>query len=110
MMSRGCLIFLFLLVPSVTAAAPRPIPVKVVVVAMFESGADTGDEPGELQYWVERDRLDHVYRHAGRLSRGAHERSRGNGGADGAGNGSRGGDDHGGGVGSRVSISAMHTG
>jgi purine nucleoside permease len=63
MMSRGCLISLFLLVPSVTAAAtaPRPIPVKVVVVAMFESGADTGDEPGELQYWVERDRLDRVY-------------------------------------------------
>ena len=52
---------MFLLVPSVTAAAPRPIPVKVVVVAMFESGADTGDEPGELQYWVERDHLDRVY-------------------------------------------------
>ncbi len=40
---------------------PRPIPVKVVVVAMFEVGADTGDQPGELQYWVERDRLDRVY-------------------------------------------------
>ena len=52
---------MFLLVPSVTAAAPRPIPVKVVVVAMFESGADTGDKPGELQYWVERDHLDRVY-------------------------------------------------
>jgi purine nucleoside permease len=35
--------------------------VKVVVVAMFEAGADTGDEPGELQYWVERDHLDRVY-------------------------------------------------
>ncbi|KAA6456855.1 purine nucleoside permease [Acidobacteria bacterium AB60] len=38
-----------------------PIPVKVVVVTMFEVGADTGDQPGELQYWVERDHLDRVY-------------------------------------------------
>ena len=28
---------------------------------MFEVGADTGDTPGELQYWVERDHLDKVY-------------------------------------------------
>ncbi|MGB7547339.1 MAG: purine nucleoside permease [Terracidiphilus sp.] len=42
-------------------AKPRPIPVKVVVVTMFELGADTGDLPGELQYWVERDHLDRVY-------------------------------------------------
>jgi purine nucleoside permease len=41
--------------------APKPIPVKVVVVAMFEQGADTGDMPGELQYWVERDHLDTIY-------------------------------------------------
>ena len=38
----------------------QPIPVKVVVVAMFERGADTGDQPGELQYWVERNHLDRV--------------------------------------------------
>jgi purine nucleoside permease len=38
----------------------KPIPVRVVVVTMFERGADTGDEPGELQYWVERNRLDRV--------------------------------------------------
>ena len=37
-----------------------PIPVKVVVVTMFERGADTGDQPGELQYWVERSHLDRV--------------------------------------------------
>ena len=43
------------------APGPTPIPVKVVVVAMFEIGADTGDQPGELQYWVERDRLDRIY-------------------------------------------------
>jgi purine nucleoside permease len=35
--------------------------VKVVVVAMFEVGADTGDQPGELQYWVERDHLNRVF-------------------------------------------------
>ncbi len=40
---------------------PQPIPVKVVVVAMFEQGADTGDAPGELQYWVERDHLDKIF-------------------------------------------------
>lgn len=43
------------------AATSKPIPVKVVVVAMFEVGNDTGDQPGELQYWVERDHLDREY-------------------------------------------------
>jgi len=38
--------------------AKKPIPVKVVVVTMFERGADTGDQPGEFQYWVEREKLD----------------------------------------------------
>jgi purine nucleoside permease len=44
------------------AAFPKqpPIPIKVVVITMFERGADTGDQPGELQYWVERNRLDRV--------------------------------------------------
>ena len=45
------------LVMGVTAglgAAEAPVKVKVVVVAMFEAGADTGDRPGEFQYWVER--------------------------------------------------------
>src|ERR1019366_2556146 len=42
------------------AKAQPKIPVKVVVVAMFERGADTGDEPGEYQYWVEREKLDRV--------------------------------------------------
>ncbi len=49
--------------------ASAPIPVKVVVVAMFEPGEDTGDTPGEYQLWVEREHLDQViplaagYRH-----------------------------------------------
>lgn len=42
-------------------AQTKPIPVKVVVLAMFEQGEDTGDQPGEYQYWVERDHLDRVY-------------------------------------------------
>jgi len=42
-------------------ATPAPIPVKVVIVAMFEVGEDTGDKPGEMQYWVERDHLDRVF-------------------------------------------------
>ena len=37
-----------------------PIPIKVVIVTMFERGQDTGDEPAEFQYWVERLPLDEV--------------------------------------------------
>jgi purine nucleoside permease len=54
-------LFFPLALTTLTQAKPRPIQVKVVVVAMFEVGADTGDQPGELQYWVERDHLDRVY-------------------------------------------------
>lgn len=42
------------------AEISRPILVKVVVVTMFERGADTGDAPGEYQLWVEREHLDQV--------------------------------------------------
>lgn len=39
-------------------SSPQPItpaiPIKAVVVTMFELGADTKDRPGEFQYWVER--------------------------------------------------------
>ena len=51
------------------AQTPAPIPIKVVVVTMFERGEDTGDTPGEFQLWVEREHLDRVipltagYRH-----------------------------------------------
>jgi purine nucleoside permease len=54
-------LFLLAAVANAAAAKPHPIPVKVVVVTMFEQGADTGDAPGELQYWVERDYLDKIY-------------------------------------------------
>ena len=40
--------------------AVHPIPVKVVVVTMFERGEDTGDVPGEFQLWVEREHLDQI--------------------------------------------------
>ncbi len=47
--------FFALTVGSLTAAELiRP---KVIVVATFEVGADTGDKPGEFQYWVEREGL-----------------------------------------------------
>src|SRR5262245_40041217 len=42
------------------AKTEAPIPVKVVGVAMFERGEDTGDVPGEYQLWVEREHLDQV--------------------------------------------------
>jgi purine nucleoside permease len=41
-------------------AFAKPIEIKVVVVNMFEAGADTGDIPGEYQYWVEREHLDTI--------------------------------------------------
>lgn len=47
------------------SAQQEKIPVKVVVVAMFERGEDTGDVPGEYQLWVEREHLDQVLPFAG---------------------------------------------
>jgi purine nucleoside permease len=41
-----------------SAGVIRP---KVVVVTMFEAGADTGDQPGEFQFWVEREKLNRVW-------------------------------------------------
>ena len=56
MMLLACLLLLW----ASPALAQPPIEVKVVVVTMFERGADTGDQPGEFQNWVERERLDRV--------------------------------------------------
>jgi purine nucleoside permease len=56
---------LFLIcIPRLSAQTPKPaspIPIKVVVVTMFERGEDTGDAPGEFQFWVEREHLDQVF-------------------------------------------------
>ena len=46
--------------PRVQAQSRGAIPIKVVVVTMFERGEDTGDTPGEFQLWVEREHLDQV--------------------------------------------------
>jgi purine nucleoside permease len=43
-----------------TTPVSKPIQIKVVVVAMFERGEDTGDTPGEYQLWVEREHLDQI--------------------------------------------------
>lgn len=42
-----------------------PWPIRVVIVTTFEAGNDTGDRPGEFQYWVEREHLDEVLPFAG---------------------------------------------
>jgi purine nucleoside permease len=43
------------------AATSKPVEVKVVVVTMFEIGADSGDVAGEFQLWHERQKLDVRY-------------------------------------------------
>jgi len=41
-------------------AQTAPWPIRAVVVTTFEIGADTGDAPGEFQFWVEREHLDQI--------------------------------------------------
>lgn len=53
-MRRLFAIIALLLAPLPAFAQTKPIPIKVVVIAAFEIGADTGDPPGEFQHWVER--------------------------------------------------------
>ncbi|HTV09255.1 MAG TPA: purine nucleoside permease [Candidatus Aquilonibacter sp.] len=50
-------VFLALFVPFV-AHAQKPWPIRAVIVVTFEIGNDTGDAPGEFQFWVEREHLD----------------------------------------------------
>ncbi len=45
----------------VSIAAAQPIAVKIVLVTMFERGADSGDAPGEFQLWYERRNLDQIF-------------------------------------------------
>lgn len=51
---------LYLIIFCGAACQAQPIQVKVVVIALFELGADTGDAPGEYQFWVERNHLNTV--------------------------------------------------
>lgn len=53
---KSAVLLLALLLPSV-AAADVTIQPKVMVITTYEVGKDTGDMPGELQYWVERAHL-----------------------------------------------------
>lgn len=57
---RRRLLALALLLCPLAGHAEAILRPKVVVVAMFEIGADTGDRPGELQLWIEREKLDRV--------------------------------------------------
>lgn len=57
----------FVLIMSIVSAAigsrlpaAEPIRPKVIVVATFEVGKDLGDNPGEFQLWVEREKLVHT--------------------------------------------------
>ncbi|MEO7414314.1 MAG: purine nucleoside permease [Opitutaceae bacterium] len=50
----------FVLLSALGHAAEALLKPKVVVVTMFELGEDTGDTPGEMQLWVEREHFDRV--------------------------------------------------
>ena len=53
-----CLLVLgFLLAGGLTGRAADRIPIKVIILTGFEVGDDTGDAPGEFQFWVEREGL-----------------------------------------------------
>jgi purine nucleoside permease len=57
-MFRIWLLCLLTLSACTSMAPAAPIKVKVVVVNMFEIGADSGDVAGEFQLWKERQHLD----------------------------------------------------
>ncbi|MDP3070930.1 MAG: purine nucleoside permease [Opitutaceae bacterium] len=57
---RAALCLFSLVVLAMAAPAAEVLRPKVVVVAMFEPGEDTGDRPGEFQFWVEREQLTRV--------------------------------------------------
>lgn len=58
LLTRSALILMALLC---AVAANAKIPVKVVVVSMFEYGEVTGDRAGEYQMWIERQKLNKVF-------------------------------------------------
>lgn len=57
MKKRHLVLGLFLLASTALQAAT---PIKVVIVSMFEIGEDTGDTPGEFQFWIERNDVKKV--------------------------------------------------
>ena len=57
----------FLLGISCSVALPAAEQVKVVILTTFELGKDQGDDPGEFQFWVEREGLNREIPFAGEL-------------------------------------------
>ena len=53
-------VFIAFLFTLSAARAEKPWPIRAVIVTTFETGNDTGDAPGEFQFWVEREHLDEV--------------------------------------------------
>jgi purine nucleoside permease len=47
--------------PAPDQTAGEPLPVRAVVVTMFEIGEDSGDQAGEFQLWFERRKLSETY-------------------------------------------------
>ena len=63
-LQQSCVIALAVLISWASAAEPTdpvPVSVKVVVVTMFEVGADEGDRAGEFQLWKERRNLTKTF-------------------------------------------------
>src|SRR5580658_7594424 len=60
-MNRSLILILLALGAAGARASDAPVKVRVVVVAMFEVGEDTGDVPGEFQFWVEREKLTRTW-------------------------------------------------
>ena len=58
---KPSLLVLLALMLTAPVYAAQPIPVKVVIVTMFETGQDSGDKAGEFQRWNERQKLDKVF-------------------------------------------------
>ncbi len=54
------LIALTVFIFSIQLIATAAIPIKVVIVSMFEIGEDTGDIPGEFQFWIERNEVERI--------------------------------------------------
>ena len=55
------LVFLAMFATIDCAQTPaKPWPIRAVVIVTSEVGKDTGDTPGEYQFWVEREHLDEV--------------------------------------------------
>jgi len=51
-------LFLLFVTVKVSHAQKTPWPIRAVIVTTFEVGSDTGDVPGEFQFWVEREHLN----------------------------------------------------